>query len=93
MSIQTEDVKMVAELSMLNFTDKELEQMKVDLNAVIDYAEELKSVDTSFASSANQKNKAVYRQDKEEQSIPRELLLASAPKTDGTSFVVPKVVD
>ena len=91
MAISINDVKMVAELSRLNFTDSELEKMQTDMSAIIDYMEDLKTVDTSSVKDNNKCN-AKMREDTPGESFSRSEILKNAPKTDGTSFVVPKVV-
>ena len=92
MAITTKDVKMVAELSRLDFSDSELEKMRTDMEAILKYMEDLKKVDTSKVED-NYKTHANLREDNPSGSIKRDELLKNAPKTDGTSFVVPQVVE
>ena len=92
MAITTKDVKMVAELSRLNFSDSELVKMQADMEAIIGYMDDLKTIDTSKVEDSR-KNHATLREDVPVDSIPREELLKNAPKSNGTSFVVPQVVE
>ena len=92
MAISNEDVRMVAALSRLDFSDLELEQMKTDMGAILDYMEDLKSVDTT-RTQENYNRHARLREDESFGSIPREEILKNAPKTDGSSFVVQQVVE
>ena len=91
MAVTTEDVKMVAKLSRLNFTEEELEKMREDLSSVIGYVEELNKIDTTNINPNMQEN-AVLRKDEPKKSIDRTEILKNAPKTDGAYFVVPSVL-
>jgi aspartyl-tRNA(Asn)/glutamyl-tRNA(Gln) amidotransferase subunit C len=48
--IDIEQVKHIAELSRMNFTDKELEKFQKDLSVILDYVDELKEVDINGVS-------------------------------------------
>lgn len=91
MAVTTDDVKMVAKLSRLNFSNEELEKMRTDLSGVLDYVSELNKVDTSSVAGFGQ-DYAVLRSDEPKQSLERTEILKNAPKTDGAYFVVPSVL-
>ncbi len=46
MSVTKEDVKYVADLARLQFTDEETEQLAGEMSKILDYMETLEEVDT-----------------------------------------------
>ena len=93
MAISQKEVENVAKLSRLNFSEQELSAMQEHMTSVLDYMEILNQVDTSKVPNLSRNLGEMRDGDKPEKSLSREDVLKNAPKTDGTGFVVPKVVE
>jgi aspartyl-tRNA(Asn)/glutamyl-tRNA(Gln) amidotransferase subunit C len=101
MKVTEKDVEYVAELAHLQLTDSERVRMRQDLNAILEYIDQLAGVDTSdvepmaqvsdLAGAATAKD--VLRHDELRDCLPRQAALESAPRTDGVFFRVPKVIE
>ena len=78
-------------ISSLKVYDHEIEQLREQLQKTLDYTEQLDQFETKLEHDAV-KNINVFREDK---AIPKDSapLLAQAPCTKETYFVVPKVLD
>ena len=94
MSIDNSVVKKIANLSKINLSDKELENLKHELNKILDWVDDLKKVDTKMVepmlSVFNENMK--MREDKVEQTKTNEIL-SNAPEKKENFFVVPKVIE
>lgn len=106
MKVDDKDVQYVAELAHLDLTDEERRRMMRDLNSILDYVDLLNQLDTSGVppmahvvpdfDSKDSANESAMRQDKLyglRPSLPHEEALANAPESDGTFFLVPKVIE
>lgn len=91
------DVQMIddlAHLARLRFDPSEKESIRMDLEKMVAFVEELQSVDTNgvapllYISDANN----VLREDKIIGSVSREEALLNSPVNDDTYFKVPKVI-
>lgn len=95
MSISKEEVLHIAALSRLNLTDKELEKYTTDLSNIVDYANELATIDIEgvkpTAHILDIKN--VFREDNVDSSYDREKILQNAPTKAAGCITVPKVVE
>jgi aspartyl-tRNA(Asn)/glutamyl-tRNA(Gln) amidotransferase subunit C len=90
-----ETVRRVARLARLKLDDNEIEQMTTDLSKVLDYVEQLNAVDSSNVEPMAHAIEFtdVFRPDEPRPSLPRDLALANAPKTDGRYFLVPPILE
>lgn len=108
MKVTEKDVQYVAALANLDLTVEERQQMLRDLNSILDYVDRLNQLDTSGVPPMAQVMQAVEGNDEEHQfssalradklhglrpSLPQEDALANAPESDGTFFLVPKVIE
>lgn len=107
--VSTEEVRHIAELSNLRLTAEEETLMQRDLNSILEYVAQLSELNTAqvipmaqvaellaappSASGLVEDSRAILRQDIPVASLPRELVLDSAPETDGIFFKVPKVIE
>jgi aspartyl-tRNA(Asn)/glutamyl-tRNA(Gln) amidotransferase subunit C len=95
MSILKEEVKHIAKLSRLSFTDEELEKSTATLSAIVDFANELSNIDVDgvkpTAHILDIKN--VFRKDEISPSFDREKILQNAPTKEAGCISVPKVVE
>lgn len=90
----TEDVKYIAQLAKLKFKDEELESFTHKFNDILSYVEKLKELNTDDVEPMEYPidNINVFREDVNIDSIETEEALKNAPQTDGTYFIVPKVI-
>tara|TARA_B100000989_G_scaffold254583_1_gene203306 strand:+ start:562 stop:846 length:285 start_codon:yes stop_codon:yes gene_type:complete len=94
MSIDNSIVKKIANLSKINLSDAELENLKYELNKILDWVDDLKKIDTSQVEpmlSVFDENMKM-REDKVEQTKSDEIL-SNAPEKKESFFVVPKVIE
>ena len=94
MAISVEDVRYIAGLARLSFSEEEEERLAHEMSAILDYMEQLNELDTTgvppMAHVLDLEN--VFRDDRAEARISREEALQNAPDADGTYFRVPKVI-
>lgn len=87
-------VNKLAHLSKLTFTSQEKIDIASDLQNMIGFVEKLNELDLKdvepLMHMSNEIN--VLRNDQIKGSINREDALKNAPETDGTFFLVPKVI-
>lgn len=95
MSVSKEEVKHIANLARLIFTDEEIEKYTTDLSNIVDFANTLSEIDVEgvepTAHILDVKN--VFREDITKPSYDREEILSNAPTKDGGCVSVPKVVE
>ena len=89
------DVERIAALARLSVSDAEAERLAMELEAILRYAEQLASVDTSEVEPTSHPIELAtpLREDVPEPALDPELALANAPERDGSAFVVPKVIE
>lgn len=89
------DVEKVALLGRLKLTDAELDAYTNSLGQIIEYVERLNEVPTDdvepMVHAVELSN--VFRPDEVRPSLPRREALANAPKSDGSFFLVPQILD
>ncbi|MGI9174362.1 MAG: Asp-tRNA(Asn)/Glu-tRNA(Gln) amidotransferase subunit GatC [Rhodothermales bacterium] len=95
MAISIEDVRYIAELARLRFSEDEEKRLAREMGAVLEYMEKLDELDTTgvppMAHVFDLHN--VFRDDEVASRISREEALQNAPDADGTYFRVPKVIE
>ncbi len=100
--VAAEDVRRVAELAYLELTPQEEIRMQRDLNAILDYVDQLNELDTSSVAPMAQvaevlgegsEMTTVLRPDVSTPSLDRKRVMAEAPESDGVFFKVPKVIE
>jgi aspartyl-tRNA(Asn)/glutamyl-tRNA(Gln) amidotransferase subunit C len=94
MSLTRQDVAKVGLLARLALTEAELERMTGELSKIVGFVSQLGELDTAavepLAHPLDTKN--VFRQDEPAPSLTTEQALASAPRHDGSCFLVPAVL-
>ena len=89
------EIEQIAELARLSLRPEEKSKLKKDLESILAYVEQLKSVPTDSVEPTshvlNLEN--VFRTDEIRPSDIREEILKHAPKREGNFFKVPKVID
>ena len=95
MSISEEDVRWIAHLARLEMPSAELDILQRDLNAIVDYVNQLQTVNTDgvepLAHPLDLAN--VFRDDVPVPSPGVDAMLANAPERKGDFFAVPAVLD
>jgi len=94
MSLSRQDVAKVGSLARLALTEEELARMTGELSKIIDFVSQLGELDTAavepLAHPLDTRN--VFREDEPAASLTTEQALASAPRHDGSCFLVPAVL-
>jgi aspartyl-tRNA(Asn)/glutamyl-tRNA(Gln) amidotransferase subunit C len=96
-AIDRAQVRHVARLARLALTPEEEERFAAQLAHVLEYIERLQAVDVSgveplgFAGDAQAS--APLREDEPVPCLPREQVLAQAPRQDGRAFLVPRIIE
>lgn len=95
MKITRNDVENVALLSRLEIPQEQVEKYTGHLNAFLEYADVLTSLDTKGVQPTAHvlPLKNVFRKDEEHTSFDRELALSNAPEKENGYFKVPKIVE
>lgn len=93
--ISREEVNNIAELSMLKFSDEEIEGFTEIFNKSIEYMKKIQKIDTEGVNPTYQVNNnyQYLREDKLEDSFSREEALKNAPDEQFGYFKLPKVLD
>jgi aspartyl-tRNA(Asn)/glutamyl-tRNA(Gln) amidotransferase subunit C len=95
MPVSRNDVRSIATLARLDFSEEEEAAIEQDLNQILDYVSDLDQVDTSGVEPmthvldlANR-----VRSDSTAERISRDDAFRNAPDTDGEHFRVPQVIE
>jgi aspartyl-tRNA(Asn)/glutamyl-tRNA(Gln) amidotransferase subunit C len=95
MALTTDEVGKVAHLARLELSAAELEAMARQLNAIIDYVNQLRQVNTDgvepLAHALDLQN--VFREDEPAPSLTVDAALANAPERRGDFYGVPAILD
>ena len=94
MSITKEDVIKVANLARLDLTEAEENEFAPQLNAILNYFEELQELDTENVEPTTRAIDInnITRADEQKTYEDRESLLNSAPEREDEFFRVPKIL-
>ena len=94
MKITKAEVEHVAVLARLELDAEETERMTAQLDNILNYVAKLDELDTSGVDvTTHTQNVAnAFRDDEVRESLDREKALANAPRENGESFVVPRVI-
>jgi aspartyl-tRNA(Asn)/glutamyl-tRNA(Gln) amidotransferase subunit C len=91
--VTIETVDHVARLAQLSLTDEERETFARQLDAVLGYAESIRSLDTTDVEPMSHAGSvSPLRPDAAADGLPREKALAAAPDAADGLFRVPKVI-
>lgn len=97
MSLSRAEVEHIAELAKLQLTNEELEQYRVQLSAILEYAQSLNQLDTTAISPTASvlPLRSVMAEDvvKHEDILDRATLLSNAPDTEAGQFRVQAILD
>jgi aspartyl-tRNA(Asn)/glutamyl-tRNA(Gln) amidotransferase subunit C len=89
------EVQHVADLARLSLSEAEADAMASELDAILEYAEQVRAVETrGVPPSAHPLSLPTpLREDRAAPPLDPELVLANAPEREDTAFVVPQVLD
>jgi aspartyl-tRNA(Asn)/glutamyl-tRNA(Gln) amidotransferase subunit C len=95
MALTIAEVEHVAHLARMRLSAEELEKMRTDLSAILDYIDMLKEVDVSGVAPTAQVTDLfnVMREDTTNPSLPREDVLANAPEQHDGMFRVKAIFE
>ncbi len=95
MSITIKDVEHVAKLARLQLSEAEKEQFTEQLNAILQYAEQLNGLDTDDVPPTSHAMPLVnvMREDASRPSLPIDKVLLNAPDEEDGQFKVPAVLE
>jgi aspartyl-tRNA(Asn)/glutamyl-tRNA(Gln) amidotransferase subunit C len=95
MAVTIKDVEHIAKLAKLEFTDAEKEKFKHQLNQILEYVEQMNTLDTSHVEPLSHviELSNVFRVDEVKQGVSTEEALKNAPSKTEEFFKVPKVIN
>lgn len=95
MPIDIKDIDHKANLARLEFSDKEKEKIKNELNTILTYVEKLKEVDVHNVEPTLHVIEMVnvFREDVIKTSLDREKTLMNAPEKKAGCFSIPRVLE
>lgn len=94
MSVSVDDVKYIAALARLSFSEEEQNRLAGEMNAILTYMaklDELNTEDVAPMTHVLDVNN-VFREEAVEQRISHDEALKNAPDADSDYFRVPKVI-
>ena len=91
--IRSNDVRHVAKLAELDFSDEELEKITPQLDKILDHVARISAVDTEGIPSTSHIMDVnnVLREDEVTEPVSREEALKNAPEEAEDGFSVPKI--
>ena len=95
MPVSKKDVKYIADLARLEFTERETESLAEDMNQILDYMDQLNELDTEHVEPLRHviELNQDLREDKQTKPLDHDDALKNAPDADSDYFRVPKVID
>lgn len=93
--ISREDIKHIADLSMLNLSEEEINKYTENMQEIVEFANTINKVDTEGAaeSAFALDTYNVFREDEVKESMDRELLLSNAPSSNGEAYSLPSMLN
>jgi len=95
MSVGLDQVRHIALLARLDFSDEELERFTKQLNDILEYAEKINELDTENVPPTSHAIPLanVFREDEVKPSLSVEDSLRNSKEHDGSMITVPKVTE
>ena len=88
-----EKIKHLAELSKLELSDEEKQNLAKDLDSLVELADIVRNANIDATSKIRSIDMCDLREDTAQESVKTEILLRNAPVENKGCFVVPKVVE
>ena len=94
MKITLEEVEHVARLARLEVSAEEKEQLTHHMNRILLYMDKLNELDTTGVTPTSHAIDLhnAFREDRVQESLPKERSLENAPESNEVEFVVPRVI-
>ena len=95
MTISSSEVRHVARLARLSFSEDDLSTLGAQLGQILDYVKQLDRLDTSGVEPTSHavETGTPFREDVAVPFPDREALLANAPDREGDAFRVPRIIE
>lgn len=95
MAVSLEDVRYIARLARLRFSDEDERRMAEQMSQILEYMEKLNELDTTAVPPMSHVLDLtnVFREDVAAPRISREEALRNAPDADDAYFRAPKVIE
>lgn len=95
MSVSIEEVRYIASLARLRFTEEEEQRLAAQMNDILGYVDKLDELDTSGVPPMTHVLDLynVFRDDVAESRISRDEALKNAPDADSVYIRAPKVIE
>ncbi len=95
MALSVDDVRYIAALARLRFSEEEEHHLAEQMSEILDYMDKLNELDTTDVSPMSHVLDLynVFREDAARQRITPEEALHNAPDADSDYFRVPKVIE
>ena len=98
MKLTEKEVRYVADLANLSFSDEEVRKLARDLDGILEHMDKLNELDTSNVEPMAQVlyatgETATLREDRERAPLGSEAALANAPQRGAGYFKVPRVIE
>jgi aspartyl-tRNA(Asn)/glutamyl-tRNA(Gln) amidotransferase subunit C len=92
--IEISEIKKLASLSALEFSDEELEKFKTEFESILELVDIIQNCDTSDVKQIFKSHKfEELREDVVQPSLPQDVALLNSPKTRKGAFAVLQVLE
>lgn len=93
--INNEEIKHIADLSMINLSEKEIQKFTEHMQGIVEFANKVNSLDTEGVteSAFALDTFNVFRKDEVRESFDREELLQNAPTSNGEAYSLPSMMN
>lgn len=94
MPVELNEVKHIAKLAKLNFSEKEFDELTNDLNSILDYMSKLNEVNTENIEPLSHPSQLFNenRKDLTIVSVDKNEVFKNTPYNDGEFFLIPKII-
>lgn len=94
MSSDNIDIRYVAKLARIALTDDEVQRFGAELGDLLTHVKAISKLDTERIAATAQvvSSRNVDRPDECGECLPRDIVLAAAPQTEGAYFRVPRII-
>ena len=93
--VNNEEIKHIADLSMLNLSEDEIQKFTAHMQDIVEFANKVNSLDTEgvIESAFALDTFNVFRKDEVRESFDREELLQNAPSSNGEAYSLPSMMN
>lgn len=93
--ISKEEIKHIADLSMLNLTEEEIEKYTANMQDIVGFANKINEIDTAGVTESTfaLDTYNVFRKDEVRESFDRDMLLKNAPSSNGEAYSLPSMMN